>query len=162
MVDLGDTIEIYCRYCRLNLNGIVSAIVDGKVVKVKCKTCGHFQDYQPPKDLKKLKEKALKRLMKQKAKRPHPSQVGAEPSQALSQASALRKLWEQETADADFRNTKVYDPHRSYRVGDFIAHKHFGLGKVMEIVSDTTMRVLFRTSIEELEHGVPKDDEDLD
>ena len=158
MVDLGDTVEIYCRYCKLNLNGIVSAVVDGRIVKVKCKTCGHFQDYHPPKDMKKEKEKALKRLMKQKAKKKHPAAPKEERQEQISQTAALRKIWEEETADADFRNTKVYDPHRTYHEGDFIAHKHFGLGKVMEVLDSNKIRVLFRNSIEIVEQGRPKDE----
>ena len=158
MYDLGDEIDIYCIYCKLNLNGIVSAVVEGEVKKVRCKTCGHFQDYRPPKDMQKAKERALKRILKARAKKSGQKQVKTEQREEnLSQAKVLRDMWEKETEDANFRNTKVYDPYRTYEVGDFVAHKHFGLGKVMEI-NDGVMRVLFRDSIQQLEFGKERDE----
>ena len=160
MSDLGDMIEIYCRYCRRNLNGVIASIVDGKVAKVRCRTCGHFQDYKPPKDMSKEKERAMKRLMrsynrKQAAKT---RAVQQEADKPLGQAAALRQLWEQETREADFRNTKVYDAHRSYELGDFIGHKALGLGKVMEVVNEHRLRVLFRDRIEIISQGEPRDE----
>lgn len=160
MSDLGDTIEIYCKYCRRNLNGVIASIVDGKVAKVRCRTCGHFQDYKPPKDMAKEKERAMRRLMRS-YNRKQAAQNRAEQQEAAKtpdQDTALRQLWEQETRDANFRNTKVYDVHRSYELGDFIGHKALGLGKVMEIVNDRKMKVLFRDRIEIISQAEPLDE----
>ena len=158
MVELGDTLDIYCRYCKRNLNGVVAAIVDGEVVKVRCRTCGHFQPFQPPKDMKKAKQQALKRLIRSHAKKQEEKAKPAQP--ALDQSNAIRQLWDQETQAANVRNTKVYDAHRTYEVGDFIAHKALGLGKVMEVSGPHMLKVLFRDRIAELEQGLPQEDDE--
>ncbi len=158
MVDLGDRLDIYCRYCKRNLNGVVSAVQDGKVAKVRCQTCGHFQPYQPPRDMKKAKERALKRLVRSHAKKQDNQPLHTEPG--MNQETAIRHLWDQETQAANVRNTRVYDVHHTYGVGDFIAHKALGLGKVMEVGANNRLKVLFRDRIAELEHGLPRDDDD--
>lgn len=158
MADLGDTLDIYCRYCKKNLNGVVTAMVEEEIAKVRCRTCGYFQSYKPPKDMKKARQKALKRLMNSYNKK----HGVAEKTEAVSlgQDAAIRQLWDRETATANFRNSRVYDVHRTYNVNDFIAHKALGLGKVMEVTSDTMLKVLFRDRVAEVEQGRPGDDDD--
>jgi len=157
MPELGDKLDIYCRYCRKNLNGVVSALQDGKIAKVRCRTCGHFQVYKPQKDMKKAKQRAMKRLMNSYNKK-HVTEENQEKDLALNQDAAIWQLWDQETETANIRNTKVYDIHRTYKVNDFISDKALGLGKVMEI-NDNLMKVLFRDGIEDIEHARPKDDD---
>jgi len=156
MFDLGDELDIYCRYCKKNLHGVVTALVEGEIAKVKCRTCGHFQVYKPPKDMKKAKQRALKRLMKSYDKKQAAVDVPKE-SASMGQDAAIRALWDKETESADFRNTKVYEVYRTYAVNDFIAHKSLGLGKVME-ATENSLKVLFRDRIEDVEQARPRDE----
>ncbi len=44
----GETVESRCTKCRSVLNHTIVAMVDGKIVKVKCNTCGGTHNYYPP------------------------------------------------------------------------------------------------------------------
>jgi hypothetical protein len=94
---LGDPIEIRCRFCRLNLDGVVASIVDGRPAKVKCRTCNHFQNYLAPVPESVTREKALRRVMRLRDSRT-PSRPASAP---LSPEAVARRLWEEATADAN-------------------------------------------------------------
>ncbi|NOZ00947.1 MAG: hypothetical protein GXP54_03550 [Deltaproteobacteria bacterium] len=62
---LGDEIDIYCRWCRLNMNGVVSALDEkGDVAKVQCRTCRNFLPFKPPKDMAAEKRRLLDKALK--------------------------------------------------------------------------------------------------
>jgi hypothetical protein len=42
---LGDTIDDYCRRCRLLMNHYVVSMISGEVRKVRCQTCQNEHDY---------------------------------------------------------------------------------------------------------------------
>ncbi len=42
---LGDTIDDYCRRCRLLMNHYVVSMINGEVKKVRCQTCHFEHDY---------------------------------------------------------------------------------------------------------------------
>jgi len=52
---LGDTIDDYCRRCRLLMNHYVVSLVNGEVRKVRCQTCQNEHDYQHGQDAGKKK-----------------------------------------------------------------------------------------------------------
>jgi hypothetical protein len=58
---LGDTIDDYCRQCRLLMNHYIVSIVDGQVKKVRCQTCHHEHDFQHGQggEKKKISRKSL-------------------------------------------------------------------------------------------------------
>lgn len=163
---LGQDIEIHCRFCRLNLDGVVAALgPEGSLLKVQCRTCRHFQDFKPPADLAAKRAKLVAKAMRI-AERHTAGQGGtrgstrkATPSQTdLSPEAVLRKMWEDATKDASPMKMKVYDRHRMYRIDDLVAHKAHGLGQVRE-VSDGEMVVLFREGFVRLEMDQPREDD---
>jgi hypothetical protein len=163
---LGQDIEIHCRYCRLNLDGVVAALgPDGGLLKVQCRTCRHFQDYKAPTDPAEKRAKLVAKAMRI-AERHTAGQGGtkasakkAAPAAAdLSPEAVLRKLWEDATKDASPLRMKVYDRHRMYKVDDLLAHKAHGLGQVRE-VSDGEMVVLFREGFVRLEMDQPREED---
>jgi len=158
---LGDHIDIWCRYCRLNLNGVVAAIVDGKVVKVQCRTCRHFQDYKEPVPDSVRREKLLKRAMRIAQQRNHgPSRVEREAAsrQSLSPEAVAQRMWQEATRDAHPLKTKVYDEHRRFAVGDLVSDKALGLGVVQE-AEDESVTILFRDGFHKLPHNRQREEE---
>ena len=167
---LGSDIEIYCRYCRLNLDAVVSAFgTDGALAKVQCRTCGHFQDYKPPKDMdeahRKLVAKAM-RIAEKHTRGPQAAEARAKKDAADEKAAAadlrpeavMRRLWEEATANVSPMKMKVYDKFRTYRKDDVITHKVHGLGVVVRDDVEGTMTVLFRDAVHELERDVPREE----
>ncbi len=163
---LGQDIEIHCRFCRLNLDGVVAALgPEGSLLKVQCRTCRHFQDFKPPADLAAKRAKLVAKAMRI-AERHTAGQGGtrgstkkATPSQTdLSPEAVLRKMWEDATKDAHPLKCRVYDCHRAYKVDELIAHKSRGLGQVRE-VADGAMVVLFREGFVRLEVERPVEED---
>jgi hypothetical protein len=160
---LGDDLEIYCQICRLNLYGTVSALQDGAIAKVQCRTCRHFQDFRPP-----VAEDAKRQRLLKKAFRLAEKHVSGRGGTASSKKTAhavdltpegvTRTLWEEATRDASPMKMKPYDVHRTYRNDDMIAHKALGLGVVREVFDDIIV-VLFRNGIERIEHSRERDEE---
>ena len=172
---LGADVEVYCRYCRLNLDGVISALdSEGNIAKVKCGTCGHFQDFKPPVDMeekhRKLVAKAM-RIAERHTRGPDAARgssvrsgkashgLGSNSSEvALTQEAVMRRLWEEATADVSPMKARVYDKFRSYHKDDVISHKAHGLGVVVRDDVEGSMTVLFRDSVLELEHNAPRED----
>ncbi len=163
---LGQDIEIHCRYCRLNLDGVVAALgPDGDLLKVQCRTCRHFQDYKPPTDPTAKRAKLVAKAMRL-AERHTSGQGGTKPGAKkasvkgvdLSPEAVLQQMWDEATKDAHPMKMKVYDRHRTYKVDDLVAHKSHGLGQVRE-VSDGEMVVLFRQGFVRLEIDQPREED---
>ncbi len=165
---LGSDIEIYCRYCRLNLDAVVSAFgPDGELAKVRCGTCGHFQDYKPPKDMEEAHRKMVAKAMRIAEKHTRGPQggdagagraTGMPAASDMSQQAVMRRLWEEATADVSPMKMKMYDKHRSYHKDDIISHKAHGLGVVVRDDVEGTVTVLFRDQALEIECDVPRDE----
>jgi hypothetical protein len=162
---LGQDIEIHCRYCRLNLDGVVAALgPDGELQKVQCRTCRHFQAYKPPADLAAARAKLVAKAMRI-AERHTSGQGGTKPAARkapvgsdLSPEAVLRQMWDDATKDSSPMKMKVYDRHRTYKVDDLVAHKAHGLGQVRE-VGDGEMVVLFREGFVRLEIDQPREED---
>ncbi|MBM4397226.1 MAG: hypothetical protein FJ087_16270 [Deltaproteobacteria bacterium] len=164
---LGEDVEIWCRYCRLNLYAAVSSLTDDRQpAKVQCRTCRHFQDYKPPIPDEVRREKLIAKAMKLAGRRtgggvPKAEKKPAAPAGgALSPEAVARRMWDEATKDAHPLKTKVYDPHRRYGERDLIADKANGLGVVNAVHDeDDTISVLFRDGFKSLPHNRPREDE---
>ncbi len=173
--ELGDPIDIYCRYCRLNLNGVVSAIVNNRPVKVQCRTCRMFQDYRQPVNEALLRRKMLEKVLRMRerrtsassgqptpstppptASRPRPAQPP--PHESLDQSAVARRLWDEATKDVNPLKSRVYDPHKTFTKDDLISHPVLGLG-VVSATTDSDILVLFREGFKRLEHNQPSLDD---
>jgi hypothetical protein len=155
---LGDFIDIYCRFCKTNVTGVVSAIVNGQVVKVQCRSCKNFQDYKPPVDLQEKKMKALRRVLKKReAKAGSESSAPQTKTEDLSQEAMIRRLWEEAIKDINPLMTPIYSPYKVYSKDDIITHPDYGLGVVGEVGTDFFF-ALFRDGYKRLEHNKQKDE----
>jgi len=162
---LGDIIEAYCEKCRLNLDASVAAVVGDEVKQVQCRTCGNFVPYREPVPDSVKKERVFKRVLAMRDRRSQqPTTIqrrGQEPMAAAEAAAAAaaaaprldpavrakqnadEKRWREATDQVDSRSAVPYTAQRTFREGEFVLHKSFGMGHV-ESVSETEMVVLFR------------------
>jgi hypothetical protein len=112
-VSVGEEIDSYCTKCRLSLGHIITALVDGNIVRVKCNTCGSEHRYRGVDTIGKLR-------------------AGRSSGPAKKQQSAADKslaVWEACMAGA--KGSEVpYDMTMSYSCGDIVVHTLFGKGVV--------------------------------
>lgn len=159
--ELGDPIDIHCRYCKLNLNGVVSALVNNRPVKVQCRTCRMFQDYRPPVNEALARQKALQKVLRMRDRR---APVPARPSREsparenLDQSAVARRLWDEATKDVNPLKSRVYNPRLAFHKDDLIAHPVLGLG-VVSATGDDHVLVLFRDGFKRLDHNRSVEDE---
>lgn len=43
---LGDWVDDYCTRCRLIMNHYIVSMVNGEIIKVRCQTCYHEQNFR--------------------------------------------------------------------------------------------------------------------
>lgn len=159
--ELGDPIDIHCRYCKLNLNGVVSAIVNNRPVKVQCRTCRMFQDYRPPVNEALARRKAIEKVLRMRDRRaPAPARPAEAPAprESADQVAVARRLWDEATKEVNPLKSRVYNPRLVFHKDDLISHPALGLG-VVSATGDEYVLVLFRDGFKRLEHNRPPDDE---
>lgn len=152
---VGTEIDAYCPKCRLNLDVVISAVHNGEIKQVQCRTCLNFVEYKPPADPQVKKDVLVKRLMKlQDGKRK--GQAAKIPAAPLPVA---RARWEELTDQVDSRSARPYDRLRRYEPGQLVLHKKHGIGHV-ESADEEAMQmvVLFREGLVTLPFNEPLDD----
>lgn len=135
----GDIIEARCTRCRDILNHRIVAMVEEKVVRVECNTCGGVHNYYPPPSSKTAKTPGS----------------GTAAGKTPAAARALRKDPAQADRDewASLRPTMhldraiAYSMTTRYKINDLLDHPAFGFGVVKLLVAPNKMQVLFEDGI---------------
>jgi hypothetical protein len=155
---LGDDIDAYCKRCRLNLNASVTALNNGEVVQVFCRTCFTTQPYKPPVNVAEKRKKALERVLRMRDKKIKGEQKSAPENPDDSPVKEIPKkpenMWDEMMKDFDFRKGKPYDASRNYQMKDFLLHKIHGVGIVVNLVDEKTIQVLFKNSLQNLPQSI--------
>jgi uncharacterized Zn finger protein (UPF0148 family) len=136
VISVGDEIDSYCRTCKLVLAHQVVALVDGKVEKVICKTCGKRHKYRPnpPKSRARKTGTASKKETTTTRKKTTRTRKTKDPA----------ARWEEVLAEKNVSHAKMYSMDGLFDQDDVIKHKKFGYGLVTEIRAERKMEVLFK------------------
>ena len=124
----GGHIAAKCTKCKDTTNHTIIALVDGKVAKVECNTCGGLHKYRPP-----TAKKA-------------PSKTRA----AATKAAKINKIeveWETHLDNADPTTATSYSMKMGAKTGLLIQHPNFGLGRVISTTKPNKMEVFFQDGI---------------
>jgi len=157
---LGDELDIHCRFCHLNLNGTVSALMNGAIAKVKCRTCGNFQDYKPPMPEVDRHARLVKKAMRLADRRTsHASSIEPAKVASLSPEEVMRRLWDEATQDVNPLKVAVYSQHKTFKEHDILTHSKFGMGVIQEVAEDCVV-VLFREGFQRLDHARPREEDE--
>jgi len=138
VTSVGDNIDAYCLKCKLVLAHVILFKVDGKVNRVKCKTCGAEHKYRGVKPAVKKNETAVRA--------PRAAKAGKTARKEVISDAPLQ--W-----DLKSRNMQPQTPIRDYSIregfkaGSAINHPVFGVGFVEKIVSDKSISVLFHDAV---------------
>ena len=128
----GDDVEAWCTRCRMNLEHRVIAVVGSDIKRVHCLTCGGDHAYHPPKTNKPA----------EKSKRYVKVSGGAKTSRS---ARAAENEWatfmKEMPEDATPRPYRMID---SYNVAEYLEHPTFGTGRVLEILGQEKIHVVFK------------------
>lgn len=128
----GNEIESMCTKCKVVLNHTIVAMVEGRVVRVKCNTCGSEHNYRP----QKTETAASKRTAAVK------TSASARPKTRRDPELADREEWEMLSKSMDMGKAVAYDMNGSFRVNSLVNHPVFGVGRVCAL-SENKMEVLF-------------------
>ena len=145
IISAGDEVDSYCTTCKLVLAHQVVALVDEKVEKVICKTCGKRHKYRPnpPKSRTKKSTTTRKKTASTTKKKTTRTRKTKDPE----------VKWEETLADKDLSNPKTYTMDAIFEENDIINHNKFGRGLVTEIRVDGKMEVLFKDGTKLLVFG---------
>jgi hypothetical protein len=140
----GDTLS-FCTKCKLELAHVIVSMVDGRPVKVLCKTCRSQHNHR-----------------KNPGEMPVRSGGGASAARTPRTRvpiSSIRvaELWQKKLAESK-AVPYPYQAQTKYKVGDLIEHTKFGMGIVEEVRGLGKMAVLFREGEKVLIHSVGSND----
>ena len=130
----GDIVEARCTRCKAVLNHRIIAMVEDRIVRVECNTCGGAHNYHQP--ATKEPRTATKKSASETPATGRKTKVEKE--------SAERREWIDMRAAADTTAAVAYDMGRAYRVNDLIDHPVFGIGMVKQLLPPSKMDVLFQ------------------
>lgn len=157
----GQRIEARCTRCKDITGHIIVIMLEGKVAKVECCACHSIHKYYPPEGtVKPVKAKPVRVQSGQerqqvvaavKTPRPKvekPARVSA-PTKAAQHAEELAQQWA--VAVNRFAGSPApYAMDAAFRNGDFVDHKVFGVGQVLQVTPPDKMEILFREGMKTL------------
>ncbi len=133
----GDDVDAWCTRCRMNLNHRIIAMVGNSIQTVLCLTCESTHRYHPP---RKEKPGAY-------ADEHEDVEIRSSWRPKIIDRAAVKTANEWATfmkATPEGTQFKQYSPSGSYTVDDYIEHPTFGQGKVIEIVGQVKILVIFQ------------------
>lgn len=130
----GDILDATCTRCRVLTNHTIVALVEGRVVRVKCNTCGSEHNYHGPKE---EKTPAVRRVTgaKERTSTPAPTKKDIPPR--------YHEQWEAALAVKDVSKAKEYDMAGKFMKDGLVSHSSFGIG-IVTMVAGNKMDVLFK------------------
>jgi Zn ribbon nucleic-acid-binding protein len=132
----GDYIDARCSRCKAITNHTIIAMVEDKVVRVQCNTCGGMHNYRVPKA-----EKPAKVV---KSRTPATPKAVKDARSASAKAAVLdQEQWVAASRDADPTRAVPYSMDGTYKVNSWINHPTFGFGLVLTVVPNK-VEILFQ------------------
>lgn len=136
----GDIIDARCTRCREVLNHRIVAMVEDKVVRVECNTCGGVHNYYPPPTAKEARASKT-------AKEPSAARTTAPRASKKDPSETDREEWASLRPTMQIDRAQDYDMTGAYRVNSLINHSVFGLGVVKNLIIPSKMQVLFQDGV---------------
>lgn len=139
----GDIIDARCTRCKEILNHRIVAMVEDKVVRVECNTCGGTHNYYPPPTAKEARAAKVAKT----AKEPAAARALSARASKKDPTEAERQEWASLRPTMQIDRAKDYDMNGAFRVNNLIIHTTFGLGIVKQLIASRKMQVLFEDGI---------------
>lgn len=136
---VGKSVEGWCARCKLMLAHTIEAVVNNKITRTHCNTCGAQHAYRrnPPGTASaKLRGASSANGRSTKATAP-----------AVDYEALLR--------GRDVRNARVYKMSERFQPKEIIQHPIFGVGLVVRVRDSNKIDVGFTDGLKTLTHGGP-------
>jgi len=125
----GDIVEARCTRCRTVTNHTIVALVETRIARVECNTCGGIHNYHPPKAAPaKTERKAPAKKVRS----------------AKTKPDADFAIWQERCSSAEPAEAVPYAMDRAFREDELVAHPVFGIGLVTAVQPPNKVEVLFR------------------
>ena len=132
MLSAGDYIASRCSKCKDVTNHTIVAMVENKVVRVECNTCGSVHNYRSV-------APTVKPAPRTKTAATRTPRVGKTETEWAAQLNECK------ASDAISYSTKA-----AFKPGDVVQHSVFGMGRVINTIRPNKMEVYFRDGIKML------------
>jgi hypothetical protein len=119
----------------MDLNHVIIAVVGSDIKKVKCLTCGGEHKYHPQKTGRTASKSAEKK--RATARGPAAGKPRSKKSAEGEWNTFMKELDEAQSP-------RTYRINEEFSEGEFLEHKSFGVGKVLNIIGSERMEVVFR------------------
>jgi hypothetical protein len=132
---VGKNVDSWCTRCKLVLAHTIEAVMNGKITRVHCNTCGgqHAHRAKAP------GEGGAARARKS--------------ASAEARASMAARDYKALLAGRSLADARTYSTAERFKVGELISHPAFGLGAVMAERDRIKIEVLFPDGPRVLIHG---------
>ncbi|MBT1070292.1 hypothetical protein [Pelotalea chapellei] len=135
----GDIIDARCTRCKEVLNHRIVAMVEEKVVRVECNTCGGAHGYYPP-----PAPKAAKAPKKASTGSSSKSSGTSTRTSRKDPGEADRDEWAALRPNMESERAVAYTMDGKFRMNSLVNHSSFGLGVVKQLIPPNKMQVLFQ------------------
>lgn len=132
----GDIVEARCTRCRTVTNHTIIALVETRIARVQCNTCGGMHNYHPP--------KATPAPRAARSKPAPAARPGRAKATAKGAAEADSALWLERCSAVDPGQGLPYAMDRSFPADSLVNHPTFGLGLVLALHPPGKVEILFR------------------
>lgn len=143
--EIGAEVESICTKCKIPTVHIITALDGDAITKVMCKICN---SYHKPKFEQGSTKKAAPKAKKAKTTKATKAATKVKPTKTSEERKwnrLLKKLVEYEPIE--------YEMSDSYKDDSVIDHPNFGLGVVIDVLSQKKIHVFFQTGPKTLVHN---------
>lgn len=137
-MSVGSELDSYCGKCKLLLNHVVTAMVDGDPRRVRCLTCQSEHNHRLPK---------AKSSTTRKKREPRSSAA-----KAASSSTRAATRWSAAMA-ATSSDSRKYSIYEVFQANDVVDHATFGKGVVIEVLGPDRIITLFEDGEKMLMQG---------
>jgi hypothetical protein len=126
----GDIVEARCTRCRTLTNHTIIALVETRIARVQCNTCGGTHNYHPP----------AAAPVRPARKTP----VARSAPRTSARVSSDQQIWQQACSEVEAASAVPYAMDRSFQIGMLVAHPAFGVGTVTALFPPNKVEILFQ------------------
>jgi hypothetical protein len=138
-LSVTDNVEAKCTRCNAILNHTIVAMVEGRIVRVKCNTCQGEHNYRTG-------AVAKKAASSDGAAKPKTAGSAAAKGTKKDPAAAERAEWEAISPGFNPEKAAAYSMTGKFRMNSLVQHPSFGMGVVRKVLIGK-IEILFKDGI---------------